>query len=76
YRLSLEHLARVNLGEPKSADGLQALRWWKEGRIEEIITYCKKDVEITRNLFLLGKQRGYLLFENKAAKKVRIPLNW
>ncbi|MCF8111677.1 MAG: DEAD/DEAH box helicase [Desulfobacteraceae bacterium] len=76
YRLSLEHLARVNLGEPKSADGLQALRWWKEGRIGEIIDYCKKDVEITRDLFLLGKKRGYLLFKNKAAKKVRIPVNW
>ncbi len=76
YRLSLEHLARVNLGSPKTADGLQALRWWKEGRIEEIVSYCKKDVEITRDLFLLGKQQGYLLFENKAGKSVRIPVDW
>ncbi|MFW6081599.1 MAG: DEAD/DEAH box helicase [Desulfosalsimonas sp.] len=76
YRLSLEHLARVNLGAPKSADGLQALRWWKEGRIDEIISYCTKDVEITRDLFLLGRRRGYLLFENKAGKNVRIPINW
>ncbi|MFW5908758.1 MAG: Zn-binding domain-containing protein, partial [Desulfosalsimonas sp.] len=76
YRLSLEHLARVNLGEPKSADGLQALQWWKEGRLDEIIAYCKKDVEITRDLFLLGKKQGYILFKNKAAKKVRIPVNW
>ncbi|MFP4649977.1 MAG: DEAD/DEAH box helicase, partial [Desulfobacterales bacterium] len=60
YRLSLEHLARVNLGAPKSADGLQALRWWKEGRIDEIISYCKKDVEITRDLFLLGRRQGFL----------------
>ncbi|MCF8026005.1 MAG: hypothetical protein K9K82_11040, partial [Desulfobacteraceae bacterium] len=63
-------------GAPKSADGLQALRWWKEGRIREIISYCTKDVEITRDLFLLGKRQGYLLFENKAGKKVRIPVNW
>ncbi|MFW6334471.1 MAG: DEAD/DEAH box helicase [Desulfosalsimonas sp.] len=76
YRLSLEHLARVNLGAPKSADGLQALQWWKEGKIEKIISYCRKDVEITRDLFLLGKSRGYLLFENKAGKRVRIPVNW
>ncbi|MCF8025855.1 MAG: DEAD/DEAH box helicase, partial [Desulfobacteraceae bacterium] len=59
YRISLEHLAKVNLGAPKSADGLQALRWWKEGRIREIISYCTKDVEITRDLFLLGKRQGY-----------------
>ncbi|MDH4012099.1 MAG: DUF1998 domain-containing protein, partial [Desulfobacterales bacterium] len=47
YRLSLDHLAKVTLGKKKTADGLQALRWWKQGRIREIIDYCKKDVEIT-----------------------------
>ncbi|MBW2604254.1 MAG: DEAD/DEAH box helicase [Deltaproteobacteria bacterium] len=76
YRLSLDHLAKVTLGQQKTADGLQALRWWKQGRIQEIIDYCKKDVEITRDLFLYGQQHGYLLFTNKAKKTVRIPVKW
>ncbi len=76
YRLSLDHLARVTLGKEKTADGLQALRWWKQGRIREIIDYCKVDVEITKDLFLYGKEKGYLLFNNKAKKTVRIPVNW
>ena len=76
YRLSLDHLARVTLGKEKTADGLQALRWWKQGRIREIIDYCKVDVEITKDLFLYGKDNGYLLFNNKAKKTVRIPVNW
>lgn len=76
YRLSLDHLAKVTLGVQKRADGLQALRWWKEGRIREIIDYCKMDVEITRNLFLYGKRHGYLLFNNKANNTVRIPVKW
>jgi DEAD/DEAH box helicase domain-containing protein len=76
YRLSLDHLAKVTLGKEKTADGLQALRWWKQGRIREIIDYCKVDVEITKDLFLYGKNNGYLLFKNKAKKTVRVPVNW
>jgi DEAD/DEAH box helicase domain-containing protein len=45
-------------GSEKSADGLQALRWWKEGRIDEIINYCKMDVKITRDLFYMEKRTG------------------
>jgi DEAD/DEAH box helicase domain-containing protein len=76
YRLSLDHLARATLGEKKTADGLQALRWWKQGRIREIIEYCKDDVKITKDLFLYGKKNGYLLFNNKAKKTVRVLVKW
>jgi len=76
YRLSLDRLAQVTLGKNKSADGLQALRWWKQGRIDEIIAYCKQDVEITRDLYLYGQAHGYLLFQNKAGKTVRVPVDW
>ena len=76
YRLSLDHLAGITLNKKKSADGLQALRWWKQGQIREIIEYCRADVEITRDLFLYGKKNGYLLFSNKAKKTVRVPVKW
>lgn len=76
YRLSLDHLARVSLGARKSGDGLQALRWWKEGRVREIIDYCRTDVRLTRELFLLGRRQGHLLFHNKAGHTVRVPVDW
>ncbi|MFQ5484862.1 MAG: Zn-binding domain-containing protein, partial [Desulfobacterales bacterium] len=76
FRISLDNLSKVTLGQRKSAGGLQALKWWKEGRIRKIIDYCRLDVAITRDLLLYGKKNGYLLFNNKAGKKVRIPVNW
>jgi DEAD/DEAH box helicase domain-containing protein len=76
YRLSLNHLAQITLGSQKSADGLQALKWWKEKKIRLIVEYCREDVRITRDLFLCGKKEGYLLFKNKAGNKVRVPVNW
>ncbi len=76
YRVSLDNLAQATLDAEKSADGLQALAWWKEGRIDDIISYCTKDVELTREIFLHGRENGFLLFTNKAGKKVRVPVQW
>lgn len=76
YRISLDNLGQATLGEPKSADGLQALQWWKEGRCEEIAAYCRKDVDLTRRLYLFGLREGYLLFTNKAGQRVRVPVDF
>lgn len=76
YRVSLGNLGEATLGEPKSADGLQALTWWKEGRIEDIAAYCRKDVELTRRLYLFGLEWGYLLFSNKAGQRARVPVDF
>lgn len=76
YRLSLDHLAKVTLGSKKSADGLQALRWWKQGKLREIIDYCRQDVRITWEIYCFGNENGYLLFQNKAGNTVRVPVSW
>ena len=76
YRLSLDHLSKTTLGAEKTADGLQALKWWKQGRVREIMAYCKADVKITKELYLYGKTNGYLLFTNKAKHTVRVPVKW
>ena len=52
------------------------MQWWKEGNMENIIKYCQKDVEITKQLFEFGRENQYVLFTNKAGQKVRIPVTW
>jgi DEAD/DEAH box helicase domain-containing protein len=76
FRLSLDHLAEQTLGERKSADGLQAVAWFREGRMEELAAYCQKDVEITRRLFEFGCENGYLLYQTRDGQKVRLPVDW
>jgi DEAD/DEAH box helicase domain-containing protein len=74
FRVSLGHLGEETLGEPKSADGLQALQWWKEGRLEEIERYCRKDVALVRDLFEHARCHGHLLFRTRRGERVRVPL--
>ena len=76
YRISLDTIASATLGEGKSASGLQALQWWKEQRLDLIEQYCRKDVEITRNIFLYGRENGHVLFVNKAGQSVRVRALW
>lgn len=76
YRLKLDNIAQATVNAAKSADGLQALEWWKEGRLDLITEYCKQDVAVTRDVYLFGKENGYVLFTNKDKKKVRLPVEW
>lgn len=75
HRLKLDSLAQSTLGETKSADGFQSLQWVKEGRMDLVIEYCKRDVEVTKKLFEFGAKHGYVTFE-KNLKPVRVPVNW
>ena len=76
FRLSLDHLAKETLGRGKTADGLQALKWWREGRLQKILDYCRMDVEITRDLYLYGVKHRCLLFRSKEGERLRIPVEW
>ncbi|MCL7486643.1 MAG: DEAD/DEAH box helicase [Desulfobulbaceae bacterium] len=76
YRLSLDRLAEHTLGIKKTGNGLLALKWFAQGRMDLLEKYCRKDVEITRDLFLFGLRQQYLLFRNKAGNIVRLPVNF
>ncbi|MBZ0266214.1 DEAD/DEAH box helicase [bacterium] len=74
YRVGLGALAQATLNVPKSADGLQSLQWWKEGKIDEIEKYCQMDVELTNRLLEYALVNGYLLHDRKNKGIVRLPL--
>jgi DEAD/DEAH box helicase domain-containing protein len=71
--VALGHLAEETLGASKSADGLTALRWWREGRTELIEEYCQRDVALLRDLFHHALDKGFVLFRTRSGERVRIP---
>jgi DEAD/DEAH box helicase domain-containing protein len=74
FRLSLGHLGEETLGESKSGDGLQSLRWWREGRVAEVEEYCRRDVALLRGLFEHALAHGHLLFRTRGGERVRLPM--
>jgi len=60
-RISLDLLAKVNLGTQKTHHSLEAPVMYREGRLEELADYCLHDVRITKDLYELARTQGYLL---------------
>ena len=75
HRLKLESIARPTLGIGKSADGLQALKWYKEGKLDKIIAYCKVDVEVTRDVHLYALENGKLHYDSRSGIKT-VSVDW
>ncbi len=77
HRVGLGALAKATLGVGKSGHGLEALQWFKEGRIDDVKRYCLDDVRLTRDLYEYGKKHGHVLFESFIDGKTHsIPVPW
>ena len=61
-RFKLDDIAKATLQIAKSADGLQAIRWYEEGKIEEIKEYCEQDVKVTKEVYEFGKSNRMLYY--------------
>jgi DEAD/DEAH box helicase domain-containing protein len=76
HRLSLDAVATATLGVEKTAEGMQAIRWFREGRLLEIAEYCCYDVKITRLLHEYGAARRQLLYKDRFGKTATVPVAW
>jgi DEAD/DEAH box helicase domain-containing protein len=76
HRLSLEAIASATLGVEKTAQGLQALQWYKEGKLLEIAEYCCYDVKITRLVHEYGAAHKELHYLNRSGKKLTVAVEW
>jgi DEAD/DEAH box helicase domain-containing protein len=63
-RLRLDSIAEGTLKTNKSAHGLQAYRWWKEGKVDLIRQYCIDDVKITKKVYEYALKKGELKYKD------------
>jgi DEAD/DEAH box helicase domain-containing protein len=80
FRVKLESLAKATLGRGKTGSGLESVRWWRSGDPalrQKVIGYCRDDVEITRDIYLFGKEHGYVLIDDiKTGGDRRVEVAW
>jgi DEAD/DEAH box helicase domain-containing protein len=76
-RIGLDAIAKATLGVGKTAAGLEALKWWKEGRIHDIAEYCCFDVKVTKLVHEFGAQNGRVYyFDDRTQRRESIPVEW
>jgi uncharacterized protein YprB with RNaseH-like and TPR domain len=83
FRLKLDSVASASLGTGKTADGLDALRWWQEHKktgdfapLRKIAEYCAFDVKVTKCVHEYALEHGFLKYDDKNGKTVEIAVNW
>ena len=76
HRLKLDSIAQATLGCEKSAEGLQALEWFKQGKMAEIAEYCCFDVKITKLVHEYGAAHGHLFYNNRCGNKLKVEVEW
>jgi DEAD/DEAH box helicase domain-containing protein len=76
HRLSLDAIATATFGVEKTAEGLQAIQWYREGKLLEIAEYCCYDVKITRLVHEYGAHHHQLHYYNRFGKKMTVPVKW
>jgi RNase_H superfamily len=76
HRLSLDSIANATFGVEKTAEGLQAIEWFKQGKLLEIAEYCCYDVKITKLVHEYGVAQRQLHYQSRFGKKLTVPVKW
>jgi DEAD/DEAH box helicase domain-containing protein len=76
HRLSLDAVATSTLGVGKTADGLDAIRWWREGKLREIAEYCCYDVKCTKLVHEYGIANKKLFYTDRFQQKKTVTVEW
>ncbi len=63
-RLKLDSVAKATLGHGKTGSGLDAVKWWQEGKIEKVRAYCLKDVQVTKEVYEYALKNGRVKYSD------------
>ncbi len=76
HRLGLDAVASASLGVGKTGDGLDAIRWFREGRMLEIAEYCCFDVKCTKLVHEFGIAKKQLFYNDRFQQRKSVSVEW
>lgn len=83
HRLKLDSIAQASLNAKKTADGLEALKWWqlykKTGEKEHLLNiaeYCCYDVKVTKEVYEYGLEHGFVKYLDRSGNEQEVEATW
>ncbi len=76
HKISLNAMAKENIGIEKNGSGLEAINLYHQGKINQLKEYCLQDVKITKELYEFGLKNNYLVVPSYYSQPVKINLDW
>lgn len=74
-RISLDDVVSATLGQKKSGHGLQAIEFYKEGKLAELKKYCLDDVRLTKEVFDYGLKNKEIYYPTTTGRSA-IKVDW
>ena len=76
HRLGLDAIATATLQVGKTGDGLDAIRWWREGKVLEVAEYCCFDVKCTKLVHEYGIAHQQLFYNDRFQQRRSVAVDW
>ncbi|HBZ85515.1 MAG TPA: helicase, partial [Verrucomicrobia subdivision 6 bacterium] len=77
HRVGLDAVAEATCGVKKTASGMEAIQWWREGKQKQVAEYCCYDVKTTRLVHEHGVRTGKVSFvSHKTFLKQSVAVDW
>lgn len=77
HRIGLDAIAQATLGIGKTGHGIDAIRFYREGKMEELKRYCLNDVKVTKEIFDYGIHNKKIYYLSKmGSQKKELAVDW
>jgi len=77
FRLKLDDVAQATLGVGKSGSGLDAVKYYQEGKLDLLKEYCLQDVKVTKQVYEFGRIHGHVFYPDRFRnEKIKVPVNF
>ncbi|MBI4430375.1 MAG: ribonuclease H-like domain-containing protein [Candidatus Omnitrophica bacterium] len=77
HRVTLQSIAEATFNERKTGHGLDAVRLFREGKMQDLIEYCRNDVRLTKDIYDYGSEHGRVFFRSiKDFQIHEVPVSW
>ncbi len=76
WRPKLDDVAAATVGARKSGDGLDAVRWFRQGQVERVVDYCKQDVNVTWQVYDFGRRNRYVQIFDRSRRPRQVRVVW
>lgn len=77
FKISLDNVAEYTLGQTKSMDAREAPTKWRKGHYQDVLDYCKNDVDLSYLIFEHGRKEGHVKLCGKYDDEPRkVSVSW
>ncbi|BDQ04537.1 MAG: hypothetical protein KatS3mg084_0055 [Candidatus Dojkabacteria bacterium] len=74
--LKLDNLSSTTFNLSKIAHGTDAVRFYKEGKLDKLKEYCDMDVKLTKELYEYIRKHGYCYYTDGIGNKIKLELSF